>query len=157
MARRLRRRYATQNQLPLPGFDEDVLKVPEWEVVQEVIRGSLQKEPAAWEAFSGCQAMEVYTDGSAPVRNPGGPAGFSAVIVGFELPISGDITQRPRPTARLDLAGYIPERTDEPLTSNNRAEIAGVLAALAALGLGKTSRITQQSLVWSDSQYVVLC
>src|SRR5439155_22376084 len=62
------------------------------------------------------------------------------------------------PSARLDLGGYIPARGTEPLTSNNRAEIAGVLAALEALRhLGQAPHAARRVVIWSDSTYVVNC
>lgn len=132
--------------------------MPEWEIVQDVVRGSLAREQAAWQTFTSCRSIEVYTDGSAPVRNPGGPAGFASVIVGFEGLIDGSTPERPAPHARLDLAGYIPKRVAEPLTSNNRAELAGVLAASEALRLlGEMGCAADQAYILSDSQYVVNC
>ncbi|MDQ6693023.1 MAG: hypothetical protein M3014_01180 [Chloroflexota bacterium] len=152
-----RRVYPTQHQLPLPGFDE-VLILFEWEIAQAVVQSSLAQEPGAWQAFQTCSAVEIYTDGSAPVRNPGGPAGFAAVVVGFEQPVSSTSSTRPAPSARLDLGGYIPARKSEPFTSNNRAEIAGVLAACQALyHLGSNGCSAKHVQIWSDSQYVIYC
>ena len=101
----------------------------EWEVVQRVVAASLVAAPEAWAAFAQCRAIEVYTDGSAPVRNPGGQAGFAAVVAGFAEPIDALSARRPEPRAHLRLGGYVPARADDPPTSNNRAELAGVLAA----------------------------
>lgn len=132
--------------------------MPEWEIVQQVVRDSLVREQEAWQAFKSCRSIEAYTDGSAPVRNPGGPAGFASVIVGFEGLIDISTLQRPTPHARLDLAGYIPKRVAEPLTSNNRAELAGVLAASEALRLlSEMGCDAGQAHILSDSQYVVNC
>jgi ribonuclease HI len=58
----------------------------------------------------------------------------------------------------MDLAGYIPARTAEPQTSNNRAEVAGVLAAYEFVRrLGESGVKPGQVYVWSDSKYAVFC
>ncbi len=61
--------------------------IPEWEVVQRTIERNLKERPQAWDNFVACQEVEVYTDGSAPIKNPGGQAGFAAVVVGFTKPL----------------------------------------------------------------------
>src|SRR5688572_1310253 len=143
-----RRSYPTRNQLQLPGIQE-AFGVTEWELVQRVLESSIENEPAAWEAFARCKAIEIYADGSAPLRNPGGPAGFAAVVVGFAEALDHSKPERPNPRARYELAGYIPERTEEPRTSNNRAEIAAVLAALEALRhLERRSWVTGHVHIW---------
>jgi ribonuclease HI len=49
-------------------------------------------------------------------------------------------------------------RTSEPKTSNNRAEIAAVLAAFELLNkLGRNGTSPQRVYVWSDSSYTVNC
>jgi ribonuclease HI len=132
--------------------------VPEWEVVQRVIERDLQQRPQAWANFAECREVEVYTDGSCPVKNPGGPAGFAAVVAGFKEEIDSTNAERPEPHARLDLGGYIAGRTSEPPTSNNRAEIAGILAACEALRqIGLRGYGFRRVTVWSDSQYAVSC
>ncbi|MEO8287835.1 MAG: RNase H family protein [Chloroflexota bacterium] len=152
------RRFATPGQQWLPGLDEENFMVPEWEVVQRAIAKSLKERPDEWSAFATCQEIEVYTDGSAPIKNPGGQAGFAAVVVGFAERLNLATPQRPEPQARLDLGGYIAKRMTEPKTSNNRAEIAGVLAACEALRqLGLKGYGFRRVTVWSDSQYVVNC
>ena len=65
-------RYATHNQLQLPGLDEETLRVMEWEITKRVVESSLTELPDTWASFGECQVIEAYTDGSAPVRNPGG-------------------------------------------------------------------------------------
>ena len=132
--------------------------VPEWAAVRRACDAGLAGDPAGWAALAGCPVVEVYTDGSAPLRNPGGSAGFAAVIVGFAAPVPAGTFARPAPVARLDLGGYIAARRTEPPTSNNRAEIAGVLAALLALGhLAEAAGAPPQITIWSDSSYVVNC
>ncbi len=132
--------------------------VPEWEVVQRVIDRDLEERPQAWANFAVCREVEVYTDGSCPVRNPGGPAGFAAVVVGFQEDLDTENPGRPEPHARLDLGGYLARRASEPPTSNNRAEVAGILAACEALRrLGLRGYGFRRVTVWSDSQYAVYC
>lgn len=137
-----------------PGADE----AHEWAIAVRAVQDALQSAPESWAAFKVCPALEIYTDGSAPVRNPGGPAGFAAVVVGFREGVKLSTPQRPAPHARLDVGGYVPGRTHEPRTSNNRAEIGGVLAALEAVKqLGHSGASPAQVNIWSDSQYVVMC
>jgi ribonuclease HI len=139
-------------------FDSEQGAVPEWAAVCRACEASLAGDPAGWVALAGCPAVEIYTDGSAPLRNPGGPAGFAAAIVGFAAPVPAGTFDRPAPDARLDLGGYIAARRTEPATSNNRAEIAGVLAALRALAhLAAAGGAPPEITVWSDSSYVVNC
>ncbi len=157
------RRSATRNQLAMPSFGTDALRPSEWRAVEAAIDASQEREPASWASFAHCRAIEVYTDGSAPVRNPGGPTGCAAVILGFSEPVNQFGTQRPEPQARLDLAAYLGERQKEPLTSNNRAEIAGIMMALEALyrlGEGRNPEdgdSPAQLTVWSDSEYAINC
>ncbi|HUP27808.1 MAG TPA: RNase H family protein [Chloroflexia bacterium] len=133
-------------------------EAPEWAVAAASVQSSLQTQAEGWSKLRSCLAVEIYTDGSAPVRNPGGPAGFSAVVVGFTEKVDAKVGKRPLPHARLDLGGYIAARQREPLTSNNRAEIGGVLAALEVLKqLGTEGSAARQVTIWSDSKYAVMC
>lgn len=142
----------------MPYFDIAAVEPPELQVVRRVVKSCLAEEPGAIEAFRRCLAIEAYTDGSAPLANPGGPAGFGAVMLGFAEPVDATTSHRPQPTARIHLAGFIPERAEEPLTSNNRAEIAAVLAVLEMLRhLGRQGWTARQLFIWSDSDYVVKC
>lgn len=144
-------------QLPITLHD-DRSQPPEWRVVQEVLQTSLSSEQHAWSTFPACRHVEIYTDGSAPVVNPGGPAGFSSVVVGFDRSLDLASPSRPQPSARVDLAGHIPARTTDPKTSNNRAELAGVLAALQALAsLQLDGDAAPEIVIWSDSDLTVKC
>ena len=137
-----------------PSADE----AHEWAIAVRAVQDVMQYAPESWVALKVCPTLEIYTDGSAPVRNPGGQAGFAAVIVGFREEIKLFTPQRPAPHARLDVGGYVPGRTREPRTSNNRAEIGGVLAALEAVKqLGLMGGSPAQVNIWSDSKYVVMC
>jgi ribonuclease HI len=139
-------------------FKPDAAESQEWAAAQESVRKSVETAPDRWSALAACPVIEIYTDGSAPVRNPGGPAGFAAVVVGFYVGLPKDSPERPEPAARLDLGGYVPARKTEPQTSNNRAEIGGILLALeAVLRLGRSGWTAREVTVWSDSRYAVLC
>ena len=93
----------------------------------------------------GCRSIDVYTDGSAPRGNPGGPIGFAAVLVG-------------KGKAQIDLAGHVPGRAQFPPTSNNRAELAALILALVAVERLIDQGATYTRLViWSDSEYVIGC
>lgn len=131
----------------LPLITDDA---PELPLVRHAVHEGFALHPDAVPALSACARVEVYTDGSAPIVNPGGPAGFSAVVLGWH---SADATTAP-PAARLDLAGFIPAR-EEPPTSNNRAEVAGIMAALAALCALPSTPLSV--VIWSDSDYAVNC
>lgn len=132
--------------------------VPEWEVVQRAVKQSLANEPGIWAAFRDCKAVEVYTDGSAPIKNPGGPAGFAAVVVGFATEINDSRPDRPPEIARIELGGFIEGRKTEPKTSNNRAEISGLMAAYEAIGhLRRLGCAARKITIWSDSQYAIYC
>src|SRR3954462_5692652 len=100
MTRRPQQRFATRNQLQLPGIEE-VIKVAEWEIAKQTGQSSLNAEPDLWSAFEGCRLIEAYTDGSAPIRNPGGPAGFAAVLIGFPDLAQSNTPQDVTPYARL--------------------------------------------------------
>lgn len=152
--RKRRAAVATRNQLAMPGFGalemHDETLPPEWATARSANDSSQERNPEAWSAFSACRSIEVYTDGSSPVKNPGGPTGSAAIVAGF--PGEGSA-----PLARLDLAAFVPARISRPHTSNNRAEIGGILLALDALRrLGaycSPSKIT----IWSDSEYAINC
>lgn len=138
-------------QLPNMGTEDG----PEWKIAQEAVSRSKGLE---WEAFKNCRSVEIYTDGSAPISNPGGPAGFAVVAVGYPGAINTAKSNRPEPCARIELGGYIPARKKEPATSNNRAEIAGALAAFELVRrLGEEGAPLEQVYVWSDSVYTVNC
>jgi ribonuclease HI len=144
--------------MAMPGMGSDELGAPEWRAAEEAEAESMKREGELWTAFAGCKTVEVYTDGSAPVRNPGGPLGCAAIVVGFAELVGGEVGRRPPARARLELGAYVKERKSEPRTSNNRAEIGAMMMALEALyrleemGLGP-EKIT----IFSDSEYTIRC
>lgn len=130
---------------------------PEWLIVQQAAADQLSDIDVIG-AFKPCRTLEIFTDGSAPISNPGGPAGFAVVAVGYRELIDASTEDRPQPCARIGLADYIPARTAEPQTSNNRAEIAGVLAAFELIRrLGESAANPGHVYIWSDSKYAVSC
>gem|GEM_PF-469319 len=127
-------------------------EAPEQPIIQRIVRESRATRAEIWSALAGCGRLWAYTDGSAPAKNPSGPCGFAVVLIGWRepLPAPGSTAT---PDVRLDLGGHIPARQGEPTTSNNRAEIAGIMAALAALSTLPGGR--RQVVIWSDSDYAI--
>lgn len=119
--------------------------IPELAAVWEAIARAQEQQPSKWESLLAQDAWTVYTDGSAPIKNPGGAIGFSSIfLVGKEA---------------WEVYGGTPGRTSEPATSNNRAEIAGALAILEVYyQLSTQDRKLPKSIeIVCDSQYVVHC
>ena len=119
--------------------------IPEITGVLEAITRAQGKEKL-WDAFLQLSEWEVYTDGSAPIKNPGGAIGFSAVFL---------LNQE----EAWEVYGGTPGRTSEPATSNNRAEIAGVLSILEVIHSLKTNShdLPNSVTIVCDSKYVVNC
>jgi ribonuclease HI len=84
----------------------------------------------------------AYTDGAC-LKNPGGPAGWSALLWAAADTIDGKVREG---APCLERYGHIPESST---TTNNRAEIAAVLAvlSLAPPALPLT--------IYSDSEYTI--
>jgi ribonuclease HI len=84
----------------------------------------------------------AYTDGAC-IKNPGGPAGWSALLWAAADKVNGSI---PKGATCYECYGHIPKAST---TTNNRAEIAAVLAvlSLAPPGLPLT--------IYSDSEYTI--
>src|SRR6478672_12365356 len=144
---------ATRNQMAMPGMGVDEFGPPEWQAARDAVGESLKRDGALWAAFAGCRTVEVYTDGSAPVRNPGGPLGCAAVMVGFAGMVDQGIAVRPKARARLELGAYVKERKSDPRTSNNRAEIAAMMMALEALyRLHELGYRPEKIVIFSDSE-----
>jgi ribonuclease HI len=120
--------------------------IPELVAVQEAIERARDKQATIWKSLQDQSDWEVYTDGSAPIKNPGGAIGFSTVFL-----VNGD--------SAWEVYGGTPGRTSEPATSNNRAEIAGALTILEVLYILKSEGKTppRSIEIVCDSQYVVNC
>jgi ribonuclease HI len=84
----------------------------------------------------------AYTDGAC-IKNPGGPAGWSALLWAATDMVDGVVRAE---AACFECYGHIPKA---PTTTNNRAEISAVLAVLsiAPPGLPLT--------IYSDSEYTI--
>jgi ribonuclease HI len=88
------------------------------------------------------QGVVAYTDGAC-IKNPGGPAGWSAILLAAGA-VTGSIA-RPD-AARIECYGHIPR---SPTTTNNRAEITAVLAVLSIAPAEYPLKI------YSDSEYTI--
>ena len=71
----------------------------------------------------GSKGTLAYTDGAC-IKNPGGPAGWSTILVSVDAVVDGEIVPH---AERIEAFGHIPK---SPETTNNRAEISAVLATL---------------------------
>src|SRR5579885_1637560 len=70
------------------------------------------------------RGVVAYTDGAC-LKNPGGPAGWSALLWAAADMVDGKVREG---AACFERYGHIPK---SPTTTNNRAEIAAVLAVLS--------------------------
>ena len=84
----------------------------------------------------------AYTDGAC-IKNPGGPAGWAALVLSA-ADVSGNVARDG--AARIECFGYIPRAQT---TTNNRAEITAVLAALSI------APVAAALTVYSDSNYTI--
>lgn len=84
----------------------------------------------------------AYTDGAC-LKNPGGPAGWSALLWAAIDATDGRVRAG---APCLELYGHIPR---SPTTTNNRAEIAAVLAVLSL------APPTLPLTIYSDSEYTI--
>lgn len=90
----------------------------------------------------GKEGTIAYTDGAC-IKNPGGPAGW-AVIALAAKDVANNVAQEGAP--QIECYGHIPQ---SPATTNNRAEIAAILAALSIAPFDAPLTI------YSDSEYVI--
>src|SRR5438270_4371432 len=90
----------------------------------------------------GERAAVAYTDGAC-IKNPGGPAGWSVILAAANELVDGEL---PKDASRIECYGHIPK---SPNTTNNRAEITAVLAALCL------APRDQPLTVYSDSDYTI--
>src|SRR5579864_8157415 len=111
----------------------------EWHSVLDALRG-VPVETAR--SILGERGTVAYTDGAC-IKNPGGPAGWSVIMVAMDN-ISGENIREGAP--RIECYGHIPK---SPNTTNNRAEITAVLAALCL------APRDQPLTVYSDSEYTI--
>ncbi len=88
------------------------------------------------------KGVVAYTDGAC-LKNPGGPAGWSALLWAAADAVDGLI---PPGAPCLESYGHIPK---SPITTNNRAEISAVLAVLSL------APPTLPLKVYSDSEYTI--
>lgn len=84
----------------------------------------------------------AYTDGAC-IKNPGGPAGWSALLWAAADVVEGKVREG---AACYECYGHIPKSAT---TTNNRAEIAAVLAVLSIAPPGVPLTI------FSDSEYTI--
>lgn len=112
----------------------------EWRSVKEALAGFSAE--AVRSALRRKAGVVAYTDGAC-IKNPGGPAGWSAILVPVER-LDQPLTEIP--AERIEAHGHIPPSAT---TTNNRAEIAALLAALSLAPPDRPLKI------WSDSQYTV--
>src|SRR5579863_356469 len=103
---------------------------------------SLARIPASKKATLGIDGVVAYTDGAC-IKNPGGPAGWSVMLFAEEDFANGlaDVS-----AVRIECYGHIPVSQN---TTNNRAEITAVLAALSI------APEKQPLTVYSDSEYTI--
>jgi ribonuclease HI len=111
----------------------------EWHSILDALR-NIPVEHAR--SILGERGTVAYTDGAC-VKNPGGPAGWS-VILASEDNVSGGQIRVGAPS--IESYGHIPT---SPNTTNNRAEIAAVLAALCI------APRDQSLTIYSDSEYTI--
>lgn len=90
----------------------------------------------------GQSGIIAYTDGAC-IKNPGGPAGWSALLWADADAVDGNIDEG---ASCLECYGHIPRAGT---TTNNRAEISAVLAVLSI------APPTLPLTIYSDSEYTI--
>ena len=111
----------------------------EWQSILNAL-GEISVEKAR--TILGTKGTLAYTDGAC-IKNPGGPAGWSSILVPIDAVVNGEIL----PDAeRIESFGHIPK---SPMTTNNRAEISAVLATLSIAP--REHPLT----IYSDSEYTI--
>jgi ribonuclease HI len=111
----------------------------EWQSILDAL-SSISVETAL--AILGERGTAAYTDGAC-IKNPGGPAGWSVILIAT-VNLMGEKIREDAP--RIESYGHIPK---SPNTTNNRAEIAAVLAALCIAP--REHPLT----IYSDSEYTI--
>ncbi len=111
----------------------------EWQSVLKALE-EISVEKAR--AILGEKGTIAYTDGAC-IKNPGGPAGWSVILVPVDAVVDGEVLKE---AERIESFGHIPRA---PETTNNRAEIAAILAALSIAP--RAYPLT----IFSDSDYTI--
>jgi ribonuclease HI len=111
----------------------------EWRSVLDALRNVYVDEARA---SLGTKGVVAFTDGAC-IKNPGGPAGWSAILLAAD-DVTGYIAHEN--AAPIECYGYIPQSAT---TTNNRAEIAAVLAVLCIAPPDFPLKI------YSDSEYTI--
>jgi ribonuclease HI len=111
----------------------------EWRSVLDALRHVYVDEARA---TLGTKGVVAFTDGAC-LKNPGGPAGWSAILLAAQ-DITGSVAREG--AVPIECYGYIPQ---SPTTTNNRAEITAVLAALCIAAADYPLKI------YSDSEYTI--
>jgi len=111
----------------------------EWDSVLDAVRTA---DIRAALPNLGPAGVVAYTDGAC-IKNPGGPAGWSALFWSATDMVDGKVRAG---APCLECYGHIPKA---PTTTNNRAEIAAVLAVLSI------APPTLPLIIYSDSEYTI--
>ena len=111
----------------------------EWRSVLDALR-NIYVETAR--STLGTQGVVAYTDGAC-IKNPGGPAGWSAILLPASDVVGNEAVDGAK---RIECYGHIPQA---PTTTNNRAEITAVLAVLSIAP--PDAPLT----IYSDSEYTI--
>ena len=123
----------------MENTQEEVDQSLEWRSVRDVV---LDVKIRATLPLVDQQGVVAYTD-DACLKNPGGPAGWSALLWAAVDQVDGKIVDG---AACLELYGHIPRAST---TTNNRAEISAILAVLSV------APPTQPLKIYSDSEYTI--
>lgn len=114
----------------------------EWRSVLEALRHLQVNAAREMLGMPGSGKLIAYTDGAC-IKNPGGPAGWSTILLREQDVANNEAVEGAQ---RIESYGYIPK---SPTTTNNRAEITAVLAALSIAPLDIPLHI------FSDSEYTI--
>jgi ribonuclease HI len=110
----------------------------EWQSVLAALRSLSVEEREKL----GDNGVIAYTDGAC-IKNPGGPAGWAAIVLSA-ADVTGNVARDGAP--RIECYGHIPKA---PTTTNNRAEITALLAALSI------APVSAALTIYSDSNYAI--
>jgi ribonuclease HI len=111
----------------------------EWRSILDSLRNVTVEKVRA---TLGERGVVAYTDGAC-IKNPGGPAGWSVILASIDY-VNGEHIDEEAP--RIECYGHIPR---SQTTTNNRAEIAAVLAALCL------APRDQPLTIHTDSEYTI--